>query len=76
MITAGTPIAGEVKVPTSQSGGQNWETIETPSGLSGSRLSLRYWPELLVTFVDPVESIPLFNRLEFVATLEEFFSWA
>ena len=76
IITSGTPTAGEAKVPETQSGAQNWETIETPAGLAGTRLTLLYWPEMLVTFASPVQSIPVRNRLEFVATLEEFFSWA
>lgn len=49
IIDTGTPSAGQVKVPTSQSAGQNYETITTPSGLAGERLKLLYWPEYLVS---------------------------
>jgi hypothetical protein len=48
-VVTSAPSAGQVQVPTAQTAGQHYETITTPSGLSGERLKLLYWPEYLIS---------------------------
>ncbi len=71
IITSGTPIAGEVKVPTTQTAGQNFETIETPALASGSTLVLLYWPEWVIRVSGAVNSVPVANGWFFAAQLED-----
>ena len=49
IVTVGTPVAGEVKLPTSQTAEQFYDTVTTPALTAGTYLVVRYWPEMLVT---------------------------
>ncbi len=71
IITAGSPVAGEVKVPTSQTAGQNYETIETPADPAGSILELEYWPAWVARFSGATTTIPVANAWNLIGQIED-----
>lgn len=67
VITSGTPTSGEVKVPTVS----GYADIETPSGIAGTHLKLRY-PALMVgRFLDLRRSYTQANDLRFRLRFQE-----
>jgi hypothetical protein len=70
IVTAGTPVGGEVKIPTSQTGSQYYDTITTPALTAGDKLIVRYWPEMLCRVV-VTDSFRAFNLWELQCDLQE-----
>lgn len=71
IITAGTPVAGEIKVPTTQTAGQNYETIEAPVTLTGKVLELEYWPAWVARFKGATTTVPLLNQWNLLGQIED-----
>lgn len=71
IITSGTPIANQVKVPTAQTANQFYDTITTPALTSGEYLVLRYWPEWMV-MLQIVNSIGSSGVYQVTVDLQEY----
>jgi hypothetical protein len=68
LVTTGTPDAGEFKVEA----GVESESIVLPSGISGSYLTLRYPPKMMLTKVELDDDISEENAWEVNMKAEEF----
>lgn len=71
IITVGTPVAGEIKVPETQPAGQNFATIEAPVDLTGSILELEYWPAWVARFKGATTPIPVLNSWSLIGQIED-----
>jgi hypothetical protein len=67
IITSGTPIAGEVKIP--DTGG--FQDIETPSGIAGTYLEVRYPALFVVKLLDIRRDYRAANELRFDVSMLE-----